>query len=502
MSTVIVRRQERREAPQLPQGEIVLEQPPEIPELASDGLQQMLTYLPMLAMTFGMVAIMSGSGSGSLRWVGGAAMGLGMGGMALGQLARGRGDRKLRLNGQRRDYLRYLGQVRRKVRRAASAQREALAWAGPEPAALWWVLAASRLARLWERRPQDADFGRVRVGTGTQRLAVRLVPPQTKPAEDLDPLCAGALRRFIRTHSRVPGLPVAISLRSFARIDVAGDPHAACGMARALVAQCAVFHSPEDLRICVCAAPDRMSRWEWIKWLPHNLHPTQQDAAGPVRLMAPSLRRLESMLGAELKDRPRFARAKPGSLPYHLVIVDGVTPGPDDQLGGDGVDGVTLVDVSGADLGPADATVLRLQAAAGRLDMLTRDRTGAESMSRVGVPDTLSVPEAEALAREIAPLRPALGTAPGDDALAVNTTLTELLGLGEPQALDVTALWRSRPAAQPAAGADRPGRRRPAGRAGHQGVRAGGHGTARPGHRGDRLGQVRAAQNAGARRWR
>ena len=140
VSSVIVRRQERRVAPEMPAGEIVLQPPPEIPEVVSDGLQQMMTYLPMLAMTFGMVAMMSGSGSGSLRWVGGGAMGLGMGGMALSQLARGKGDRKLKLNGQRRDYLRYLGQVRRKVRRAASAQRAALEWASPPPAALWWVL--------------------------------------------------------------------------------------------------------------------------------------------------------------------------------------------------------------------------------------------------------------------------------------------------------------------------------------------------------------------------
>ena len=80
MSTVIVRRQERREPPEMPHGEIVLQPPPEIPEVASDGMQQMMTYMPMLAMTFGMVAMMSGSGSGALRWVGGGAMGLGMGG--------------------------------------------------------------------------------------------------------------------------------------------------------------------------------------------------------------------------------------------------------------------------------------------------------------------------------------------------------------------------------------------------------------------------------------
>ena len=223
MSTVIVRRRERREGPDLPHGEIVLEPPPEIPEVAGDALQQMLTYLPMLAMTFGMVAMMSGTGSGTLRWVGGGALGLGMGGMALGQMARGRGDRKIKLNGLRRDYLRYLGQVRRKVRRVAAAQREALEWASPEPSELRWLVTGSDLARVWERRPSDDDFGSVRLGTGTQHLAVRLIPPQTKPVEDLDPLCAGALRRFVRAHARQPGLPVGISLRAFSRVVLSGD---------------------------------------------------------------------------------------------------------------------------------------------------------------------------------------------------------------------------------------------------------------------------------------
>ncbi len=503
MSTVIVRRQERHEAPEMPHGEIVLQPPPEIPEVAADGLQQMMTYLPMLAMTFGMVAMMSGSGSGSLRWVGGGAMGLGMGGMALGQMARGKGDRKLRLNGQRRDYLRYLGQIRRQVRRAASAQRQALEWTSPPPAALWWVTAANQHARVWERRPQDADFGTIRLGTGTQQLGVRLVPPQTKPAEDLDPLCAGALRRFIRTHARVPELPVGMSLRAFSRVCVAGDPGAARGMVRAMTAQLAAFHSPEEVRICVCAPADRMREWDWAKWLPHTLHATERDAAGPVRLMAETLPQLEAMLGADIKDRPRFSPGRDtqggGSLPYYVVIVDGAAVHPGDQLGGDGVDGVTLVQVTGGQAGPADAATLRLQVAGGRLDMITRDRAGADIMARIGAPDTLSRAEAEALARELAPLRPARGGAPGEDALAVNTTLTALLGIAEARALDLPGLWRSRPA--------RSRLRVPIGLdASGQPVELdikesaqGGMGPARPGHRRDRVRQVRTAPHPGAR---
>ena len=130
-------------------------------------------------------------------------------------MARGKGDRNSRLNGQRRDYLRYLGQIRRQVRRAAGAQREALEWTSPDPRALTALGGGGQPScagsgNAARRTPTSAT---IRLGTGTQQLAVRLVPPQTKPVEDLDPLCAGALRRFIRAHAQVPGLPVGISLR-------------------------------------------------------------------------------------------------------------------------------------------------------------------------------------------------------------------------------------------------------------------------------------------------
>ncbi|MBO0817350.1 MAG: type VII secretion protein EccCa, partial [Actinobacteria bacterium] len=206
-------------------------------------------------------------------------------------------------------------------------------------------------------------------------------------------------------------------------------------------------HSPDDMRICVCASPERVARWGWVKWLPHNLHPAEQDAAGPVRLMAPSVEQLEGMLGPEFAGRPRFTPGKADcSLPYHLVIIDGVPGGYADQLGADGVDGATIVDLSGRPPAAADGSVLRLRVAGGRIEMITRDRTGADVSSQVGVADRLSVPEAEALARQLAPLRPAGGAAPGDDALAVNTTLTSLLGIDNPEALAVGGLWRTRAA--------------------------------------------------------
>jgi DNA segregation ATPase FtsK/SpoIIIE, S-DNA-T family len=446
VSTVVVRRTERHDPPELPSGEIRLEPPPEIPEAAPDSFRQTLMYLPMIAMMVGMGSMFAGNSSNKILYVGGGAMALGMGGMMLTQMGRGSGERNRKLNGQRRDYLRYLGQVRRKVRAVAAAQREALEWASPDPRALAALLVDPELRRVWERRASGEDFAKVRIGTGTHRLTVRLVPPDTKPVEDLDPLCAGALRRFIRAHNSVPGLPIGISLRAFARIAPSGNPEAVDGMLRAMIAQLAIFHSPDDVRISVCASPERMRRWQWIKWLPHNMHPTEVDAAGPVRLMAPGLPQLETMIGAELVGRPPFTPGRSAALPFHVVLVDGGDQIADSRLGTDGIEGAVVIDLTSGILAApvtAAAPVLSLSVTSAGTDMITRDRTGAEVRSPIGVPDSMSLAEAGAFARQLAPLRPGVGGV-ADDPLAADTTLTSLLGIPIPFTLDPEALWRPR----------------------------------------------------------
>jgi len=413
----------------MPHGEIRLQPPPELPERAADGFAQALMYLPMGAMAIGTIAIVAGGHASAILYVGSGAMAVGMVGMMAGQVMRGRGDRKLKLNGLRRDYLRYLSQVREKARRAAAAQREVLDYHGPDPASLPSRVLAGR---LWERTTADADFLNVRCATGTQALALRLVPPDAKPLEDLDPLCVGALRRFVHTFSSVPELPVSVRLRSFTSICAEGDPHTVRDLIRALIAQVAVAHSPDDVRISVCASSSRIGYWEWIKWLPHNMHPTESDAAGPVRLMAPGLGSLAGMLSAELRDRPRFApAAATPSLPFHVIIADGVAADPDASLAG--VDGVLVVDVAG-NLALGDPAPLRLRVTS---EQMHRGETA------LGIPDALSLVAAEALARQLAPLRPqARGRA--DDGLAITTTLASLLGVPDPRAVDVTELWRPR----------------------------------------------------------
>ncbi|XVQ11665.1 type VII secretion protein EccCa [Spirillospora sp. CA-255316] len=443
MSTVVVRRKERRRPPEMPRGEILLESPPELPEVITDGFRNVLTFLPMAAGSGAMAFMFLNPNSNPIQMVAGGMMGLSMFGMMFQQVGQRSGERKSKLNGDRRDYLRYLGQVRTKVRKAASQQREALEWYNPDPSRLWSLVMS---ARLWERRPEDGDFGQVRVGAGPQKLGVQLIAPETKPVEDLEPMSAGALRRFMRTHSTVPALPVAINLRSFSRIFLTGDGEATRAMVRGMLMQLATFHTPDDVRISVCTSQEQLLYWDWVKWLPHALHPTEYDAAGQVRLIAPTMSELEVMLGQEVKDRARFVAGRPSAeLPLHVVVVDGGMASYDSQLAADGIEGVCVIDLSQTTGTTTEAGTLRLNVSPDRVHMLKKDRTGKDIPTAIGKPDNVSIAQSEGLARQLSPFRSsATDTQVDDDVLSANTTLTSLLGVDNPYAVDPGQVWRPR----------------------------------------------------------
>ncbi len=215
----------------------------------------------------------------------------------------------------RREYLRHLAGLRRSARRTVQQQRHGLYYRHPDPQRLWSTVDSYR---LWERRPHDPDFGIVRVAVGPQTLATPLLPPETRPLEELEPMTAGSLRRFLDAYSVVDDLPVALSIRAFGRVFIrnevgsgvlpqrAGlasedDGSEAHGLVRAMLSQLAVFHAPDDLLVAICCSPYRRENWEWAKWLPHNQHPSKVDAAR----FDPALRLHRGRAGAAARRRDR-----------------------------------------------------------------------------------------------------------------------------------------------------------------------------------------------------
>ncbi|HEY3907761.1 MAG TPA: type VII secretion protein EccCa [Streptosporangiaceae bacterium] len=456
MSTTLFRRPARRQPPEMPSGELSLQEPPVMPEEPTGNLGLLLTFLPMALGSSMMILLFvtPGKGSGATTWLAGGLMMVTTMSMMVGQMGKTTSSRKRRTKGERRDYLRYLGQTRKKVRQQTAQQRRALAWIHPDPTALWWVAMS---ARLWERRPGHPDFADIRIGTGPQLFAVKINPMQTKPVEDLEPLCARALRRFISAHATVADQPVAVFLRSFAQIFLTGDPDLARSAARAALTQLLVLHAPEDLRIAACCSEQTAADWEWIKWLPHSQHASEADAAGPVRALRPALGEVVALFGEEFAERPRH---EPGAAPsreepYVVVILDGGDVSDETRFVTAGYRNAVLIDV-GATVGWRHSKrVLRLDFtadddAAGaegpRLDMVQANRSGKEIRTCVGRGDVLSVEHARACARIVSPFR--LGvTTEISEPLATDFDVAKLLNIGDVGTFDPRPLWAARTAA-------------------------------------------------------
>ncbi|MGW3998091.1 type VII secretion protein EccCa [Amycolatopsis sp. NPDC004772] len=445
MSTLQFKKSPRLAAPRPPGGEVHLEPPPEVPRVIPGNIVMKALPVVMIVASLGMMVFMfQASNRNPMMMAMGGMMVVGTLGMMAGGGGKGGGAKRAEMDEDRKDYLRYLGQMRDRAREAMVDQRAALEWVHPDPQSLW-SLAASR--RMWERRQNDQDFLHLRVGRSSHRLATRLVPPQTGPVDELEPIATLALRRFVRAHSIVPDLPTQITLRGFAAVSMQGDRALTRGLTRAMLAQLVSFHSPDDVLIAVATAGRAKEEWEWAKWLPHVQHPTLSDGIGQLRMMAGSLAQIEDWLDEELRDRQRFSRnATPApDQPHVVIIIDDAEVTREEQIVlEEGLVGVTLIDLSDSLGNLAARRGLRL--------VVEPERLGARSAGGVewfGRPDTLSLVETESLARLISPYR--VGGAAGQDVgdeepLLSNPSLLELLGIpGDPMTFDVQQAWRPRP---------------------------------------------------------
>ncbi|PPK70908.1 type VII secretion protein EccCa [Actinokineospora auranticolor] len=441
MSTTLFRRQAREKPPEMPGGELSLQEPPVLPETVGGGMGGTLMYLPMAIGGGAAMLFFMGPQNPQMAFMMAGMMGLMGVMMVVSQLGRGGADRRQRLRGERRDYLRYLAGTRVQVRAVADRQRTALRWRHPEPAALWSV---AMTGRLWERRAAHADFAEVRIGVGPQRLAMTMTPLNTKPVADLEPLSARALRRFTNAYTTIADQPTALFLRGFAQVRYRGDDDTIRASVRALIAQLVTFHSPEDLRIAVCATPDRLPDWDWVKWLPHAQHPVEQDGAGQVRLLTDGVDALTELLAAELADRARFEAAATPSReePYVVVVLDGTTVPAESRLAAAGYRNTVVLDVSGALDGAAGRSRLRLEVTSTELHTVRTDRTGQEVRTHLGRPDTLSVARAGSLARVVSPYR-INSTGDVAEPMVADFDLPRLLGVSDLDLYTPKSLWRT-----------------------------------------------------------
>ena len=158
------------------------------------------------------------------------------------------------------------------------------------------ALEARRLGpRLWERRPDDDDVLRLRLGTGDLPARVRV---------------RGAAQVACRD------VPVTLGLRTTAGLGLVGERADVLAVARAVITSAAVLHSPTLLQISVLCG-ESGTDWRWARWLPHTRGPQARLAFTAEEVE----RRLDDLV-TRLPDPSSLLSTAQQVGARHLVVVD------------------------------------------------------------------------------------------------------------------------------------------------------------------------------------
>ena len=368
--------------------------------------------------------------------------------------------RKQRANRER--YLDYLEEIRHSAREAAALQRTRAIRRHPAPEQL---LDLARLpSRRWERRPDDADFLEVRVGTGTTPLAraLSVQVDRANPLVTYDPVCLTSAESLVDGYAVLSDQPIAVPLARIGYLSVVGERGRTRAIARGLISQLVALHPPDDVRVAIVRATGLAADWEWAKWLPHTESgQAASGAAGPGEragddlLVATSVPELLALIGADLDVRRADAERRrgrpPGSGVRHLVvIVDGefqhgaahVDTGSNSSPTELGIAVVALVAHRREEPEQVDLRITLSAASTAHSDVVAVIE--GQTMAGVGTSlrtlDEIDVSAMTALARSLSPLR--LVEDDVSDVLSSTVGLKDLLGVSDVAALDPKQSWR------------------------------------------------------------
>ena len=273
--------------------------------------------------------------------------------MFRGNMGRG-GDSKQtkpKLNAGRAEFLRNLDTARTEMHAAQQAQVDEINWHHPDPLALG-TLAGT--ARMWERHANAPglghgvnNFGHARIGLGATRTAAVIVLPKDIPPRDLrETVSTVAVREFGDTHQVITGVPRPLDLfgQPIHVFITKDDRDTLTAMFRAVAAQAATFHRPDELLIAVVT--DLLREWEPIKWLPHAADPDFIDKSGSARLVFATVEAFVVRFGADLAgrgDHKPLTSSGDTSKQRMLVIIDDPAADPTAITGATGKDGIAVI---------------------------------------------------------------------------------------------------------------------------------------------------------------
>lgn len=303
----------------------------------------------------------------------------------------------------------------------------------PDPATALLTATGPR-SRLWERRRDDPDYLLLRVGSGDLPSQVVLDDPTREEHK----------RSVTWTAMDVP---VTVSLRERGVLGLAGPQGTPRALARWVLAQTAVLHSPNDVQTYVLTDASGKSSWQWVRWLPHVRPNEDPHSCALVGADADTVPARISELAAIVTARVKVARESSVTAfaePDIVVVLDGARrlrqqPGVIQILKEGPSVGVHAVCLDADErMLPAEcAAVVAVDPSGG----LRVRQTGEDPVDNVR-PEAVTAVWCERVARGLAPLRD-VSSDEEEAALPSACRLLDVLKLEPPNPEAITARWKA-----------------------------------------------------------
>jgi DNA segregation ATPase FtsK/SpoIIIE, S-DNA-T family len=456
MSRIAWHRPARVHPPQLPDTRLAVAAPPQVP--TNQSMSTWMTLLLPLMSSVSVAAYMLTYRKPLTTFLGIGVVVLSVG-LTFGTRYQMRSTARRAKDKQRGRYAQHLAEVRRTSREVSAMQRAVATWQHPSPERLWALAAGRR--RVWERRPDDADFLRLRLGTGRGALSTPIqLSARTDPTVEYEAESMADAERVAQAFGTVGHQPALVDVSRAGVVSLVGPPAATRAVGRALLLQLAVLHAPEDVTVAVCTSGNDAD-WRWTTWLPHTREAEHPDAEErpdtvPAPLVAADFAGLADVLERELA-RARaelgsragsMLSARPATVSRRLVLlVDDYDPA---SLWGRSALARQLIESAGPTLGITLVALVEAEAhepsrvdvrvrvgADGALTLESRD-PALRSQVEQAVADRPAPELCEAAARALAPL---LVSDEEQQVLARTVSLSELLGTDDLATLDPTRFW-------------------------------------------------------------
>ncbi len=176
---------------------------------------------------------------------------------------------------------------------------------------------------LWARRRDMSGFLQLRLGTGTlpSRSSIRMPSVGRSTTEAWLEVATS-----IEGLSSVPAVPIVVDPLATGAMGLSGLRSAALPVARSLVLQAVLLHSPADLIVAAFASSASAPDWDWLKWVPHTTSPHSPIAANHLASAAPSCSALLSELEDLVTLPPEATQDRGRERPRVLILVENDAP--------------------------------------------------------------------------------------------------------------------------------------------------------------------------------